>query len=62
MGSEEVISAMHAATQRLNTETMSHPYTIATGPPLVYPTEKDAATHNHQAEQLEGPVAHMHCG
>lgn len=35
MGSDDVISAMQAATQRLNADTISHPYTIATGPPLL---------------------------
>jgi hypothetical protein len=43
MGSEEVISAMQAATARLMIETRIQPHTMLTGPPLFHPIEKDAA-------------------
>lgn len=43
MGSEEVISAMQAATARLMIDTSTQPHTMDTGPPLLYPTPKDAA-------------------
>ncbi len=43
MGNEEVISAMHAATQKLMLEQIIHPQMIDTGPPLLYPIPKDPA-------------------
>lgn len=42
MGSDELISAMDAATHRLNMEQMTQPHTTAMGPPLLKPTEKEA--------------------
>ena len=43
MGNDDVISAMHAATVRLMTDTKIQPHTMETGPPLVQPIERDAA-------------------
>ena len=43
MGSEEVISAMQAATQRLMAEQITQPHRIDTGPPLFHPIPKDPA-------------------
>ena len=64
MGSEEVISAMHAATQKLIPEQMIHPQMIDTGPPLVYPIPKDPAQttlHVMYRLHLQEPECAMRC-
>ena len=55
MGSEEVISAMHAATQKLIPEQMIQPQMMDTGPPLLYPIPKDPA-------QQKIPLRGVHAG